>query len=1174
MNCPKKEILASLIYILRLIDNGDLELKDEVSIEKITKNITELFETAIKNKEKFENNNEDNTINLNMYAKSVFYTMNYLKDKKPINENITSKISLLKNERYEINTNYINTFDKEIVFDFGNDNKTFITEEYLDKLIFSLNFRQKTAKEIMPILNKVTLKYNYQNKNYVPITNYEFENFTLNILEKIKSHIDKFSKDTLFYLNDTEIKIPYIAKEDILELIRNYVKNEIDSKYAKEYLSIKILTEHLDEIENDLAEIIFNNIKIEMNSSITNSIVSLVNGERLISSNIPDFLKPYETLLKMNGTLEFSVNQFDEKIILPNIATEKEKAKENYSPFIELSFYKKETDEDFPLKEKKVNLIPQKVTYEFNLKKKNITIKKIDFDKKTEKIYETNTAQNVSFYIKKDYRNNKFNISVIDEIDKGSTGKINDILRYITENDKKNIIGGSGSPLTSKPRELVSLVAFGNEGVDIEENEKNFTIQCGVFQLKNEYDALIFNGIRNSEEFAKAISKIFDTYFSKVANKNESFNEVMYFFNNTDLLLKILEKEEISDLTALKNIDLFKFSRNLNKIASKFFRNKKLYNPDSLTDSFIKMFLDSHQTFLKEIPEISNPKTLTGLVDSMGHSNPSIMTREALKNRKEVINIFDKEQFFKTLKNIDENILDLKSVKDYNDFGIKLMQVAIDYTNRELFIPQIMEYLTDTFKDFTNMFINDKEKENNLKSLSKLLNIEVNDIKNYLQKTTISGIDDINNIYVKYLKFNGNFEKLKKEFVKDEYSAKKINFFKKFLKVYDVYFQALPKFINEAEKNNLIINGNTFTKTGNYKYQSVFKIGGGKNVKELSTDVLKPQLGYPKELNVLFSIEVELGKEIYKQFFKPLKDENGKEYYLKYNLEFTNPEENMVLDVRASKGIQKVIQNELNNEKSVVISSSRVAGLVFNLLDTIYSAQFRKNKDIPLSIIVNETASQNDFNLKDIISRIDENYLKENNIVITPVKRNMLDAQVKLDKEKGYQIALLSNYESVSRGLDLSMLDTMIATGAMTKGKEFIQYLSRLFSVTKDSANISLFHGGKDIDLFIREDLPKDIISKIGNILRGKIDEETAWKLIEQYQDRFLVKSSQTSKIQADNIKKLDVYKIFMSGQKTNLNEVENTQKNSIVEVIDNEIEKELQSGESINIMNKTKIKA
>ena len=1166
MECPKKEILASLVYMQRLIKQGDLDLQNTDNANKVADNIVTVFKKAMNNVKKSEKNNKEGLIGFNLIAKTMFYSMNYEMDKKPETENITSKIILSKDKDYKLDVNPLNMSElveknQNVSFDFGDKDKVY----YMDIRRAGNTISDNQAKKIMDIINNTAQKFGlFENEKFNP---YSDEYFIERLMDEITSFIDarkhKAEKETLFYSGDTEIKLPYFTKELIEEALKN-IADDVNDYAANTNVFANLLKNHYSETEKNLVDDIFNILKDNTNEQATKNLLSIVDGSRkFISSSLPDFLREYEDILKINNTIEFKTNIDNKNIVLPNLVKEKEKTRE-HKAYLEFTPYKTETDEDIPIQQKKIPLEFKDAVLELNLKKKEINIKNFNFTDKVEvdKLYKTNKAQNVSFYIPHTYKDKLAGNALIDEVDRGADGVINEILRYCFNNEETLKVLATGSPVTTSADSLVGLLAFMGK-IDIEENVKNFIVQSGVFDIRNEYDALIFNSISKSDKLTDMTVNIVEEYMQKANKKNKSFNETKFFFEKADNFLQTGEKDGAIEFVG--KIDVFKFSKSLSKISSGFMRNKELFNRENLKDSLILLFLKNIQTYLKKVPQITNPKSVVGLIASIDFSNISIMTREKLKGREEKINILDKTVFFETKEKLDKKeVIPLEEVEQNNDLKIRAMQLAIDYMNSKFFTTQAMEYLKNTFRDFSQMFINDKAKENNIKSLSAILEIDENDIKNYLQKTTVSGNDDINSIYSKYLKLNGNFDKLKESFVKDDYSNDKIEFFIKFTKIFDYYFKALPNFVSEVDKNSFKLNENEFIKTGNYKYQAVFKTGG-KDGKEFPTASLQGEYGYPEKM--IFSLPVELGKEIYTDFLKPEKDENGKEYYLKYNLEITNSEENMILDARASKGIQQQIEEVLKENKSTVISSSRVAGLVFNFLDTLYSAKFRTDKSKPLSIIVNETSSTKDFNLKDILSRIDDKYLKKHNIIITPVKRNLLDSQVKVDKSKGYQIALLSNYESISRGLDLSMLDIMIATGAMAKGNELVQFSARPFSVTKDEADYYLLHNGKDVDFFVKK--INDLNEKEAEILiNALVNNADMTNIRNMLNDESLVaqKAPQTAKIQDNSLKILDVYKLFMSGEGTNIttdNNAENS--NLLVTVTDKEINTMLDQAEAIS---------
>ena len=254
-------------------------------------------------------------------------------------------------------------------------------------------------------------------------------------------------------------------------------------------------------------------------------------------------------------------------------------------------------------------------------------------------------------------------------------------------------------------------------------------------------------------------------------------------------------------------------------------------------------------------------------------------------------------------------------------------------------------------------------------------------------------------------------------------------------------------------------------------------------------------------------------------------------------MRFNNYEEQKILDVLGSKGILRNVGNSLAAGKSFSLSSTRSGSNIFNFLNLISIAAKREDKSKVLNIIVNTDMSAfGDINIKDIIARIDERFLMKNNIKLSPTKRTTLDSEVKSSYRKGEQIVVVSNYESISRGLDLSMLDEIHATGAMEKGKELVQYLARLYSVDKDEAKIYMFHGGKDMSFIPTSytdmaNLFEHIIENEADEIIENMDDEKYHSIIDE-ESRTII-PTYTMVENMKGYQKLMTVKYFMSGRKS-----------------------------------------
>jgi hypothetical protein len=341
LNCPKKEILSSLIYIQRLINKGDLILNNDTA-ENISETLTLIFQNALMNRKKFDNNKKNYSA-LNMYAKSVFYSFNYEKESKGDVENIADNVYLLKDKKFFATKE--NT-DKKELFYLKDKNKIYNVSWYSD-IESNFYFVFERVEKSMDL--SFFKKYFSRNDKRLSDVLKKILNITKDIMFfKVNNEEDIIS------LAKNSLKTKFLTKEKFKELL---LFNETDFKERFRY-NHSYLDNHsyfdIDSFVNDLIhddeffDKTFDVIKLLNDNIFINRLNNILVGpRRYIQSSLPEILSENYSKLKLNNELEIDIIPFNDLILA-------DKGFERYK----IDFYTLETDEDLLDKYKKISLKP------------------------------------------------------------------------------------------------------------------------------------------------------------------------------------------------------------------------------------------------------------------------------------------------------------------------------------------------------------------------------------------------------------------------------------------------------------------------------------------------------------------------------------------------------------------------------------------------------------------------------------------------------------------------------------------------------------------------------------------------------------------------------------------------------------------------------------------------
>ena len=1077
MKCPKKNLYATAMLLDYYEKAGYIDVDD-----KIIGKVVEVYEKTLKAaKDSIEKKRKNPHFNFNLISKSLFYSVAF-KEK-------------------DLNTVLL-TEEKE-------KEKVSFFIETLNDVRF-----QKTHSESYPSISPK------EGIDLLVSVNYK-KNFILSVLAKFKDFLnEKYPDEKVSYFLDKIIQNAVSQKSviDILGVEREsfYLNNEEFVSLAKTCLGadgeeafeiLKKAKETVDLFFNEKILTSLNGKRDFLDS------VSVIDNPFLYEEKYGEAKKSSTPLIrakirfnggfKLNSALPVSFGIFKNEFLLGKEGYVKDLRKFNEEFSGEIECY---SNKYFKLSLDKKSSIPS-------------------FERYTESMSKEKFISPESL--------GEFAVNVIDEADKGIDGDILKALKAVNAHADVTLTA-SGTPIGGYPEELASIAGYNPvlTSKAVERNKAEYVKQCGLFQFRSKVFGYLFL-YKDNADFEGVLNTLYydfemiDKKADEISFIAKAAEEIMeYLVKNFSLPAEDFEGERDALSKALYK--LFSEIKKENYAAS--YGISKAIETVVLSNRF-------EGVFTKRYPGFANPVTFTSLVASNALANPSIQTRESLKGREEKLIIKD-------LKEIKESKLNpsIDELATYNSVPVRLLSVGIKSYALTYALNPLVSYIKENFAIFLKAFEgfgkNRHFAKANLEKLAFLLNssLKENFSSKDLEKilSPLSERDKFINIFADVLgedeeyfkqkeeKFLSYLQKVKIDDEEKGLLKKKYKVFKGILKIFEEEFNSGFKKTNFENKESYILSEGIKNVFGDEIPLNEISLRNGKI--------------YFSKHELKISSFIDFVKPEYKEFLK-----KGKNGYIPYRYRAYNLENELLLDRFGNLKVKEDVLNLLNEDKSFTLTASRSGNNIFNLLDLISAGIKRENKTKKLSVVVNvDTADFDGLSVKDVIKRIDENVLRESNIEIIPVKRSVLDSEVKSEIKKKSQVVLVSNYESLSRGLDLSMLDVLYATGAMNKGKELIQYLSRLYSVNKDDAVIYAFSGGKEL-VFSPKDVEEfhETGRKFASLfINRKNLNETAAAFLktldkEDIQNRYIPVISKTSSMNLKNVSKLFVFKKFMSAKES-----------------------------------------
>lgn len=1165
--CPKKSIAATFLYLENLRKEGIFNATEE-NVEYVVDKISSIFQGYKENLEKEQENSKytvGNPLNFNLITKSSLSSVNFenvIEKTMGLNKNqqIKTNYDLYFDEQKERNLGPVANYDYSDIYAFNfpktDDNQMFyigknmetvisqrlaklfgeiidmpaVIEEALKNNTFANIYseyvkisipkaiNEKAFKEASSKVDTGTIKVNKisLNENVITLTNEVLEGFQRDNPNYLTVSSVNLDDDEVSYMQNilsgiatkqiSDTLVDIVGRGDISKLsdiLNRSVVNEL-FEYGK--INDKIDNLLLRYTDRKSSEI--NDIHNENEDSITASLRTL--SSKMVSATYS------------KGTKEDKVLMIDEAFL-----TYEKLNEEDLSQYISYGAVVKEMTVSF--------LKGSKVFFQIN-----------ELNDGAKPNYFTMQSENLSktYFYGKDVTKEFKNIA-IDEADKGISGKGVNIY-YAMAKDAKNVIVGTGTASEGYASGVTPLFGFSGNFTpsEINTNLEEFKTLCDKWTIRDAFIGELVAASAIDEDIGILLK---NSIIDFIHNKNESkgFSTSKFATEAGIMILSMMAESFPEKSDVLSKFDMSQIASQLGRFYDASYkatldRNTTFDLTRSPKDIVLSVLLNN-RNFLNRYPGISNVGTYANQIGSFGDVvNISIGTRQTILKRKEEMNILDLRSYNRVAKNTSVyRDLSVDNLHESNDMGVRIAsRVLKDYSTVNM-IPQIKNFLSSNFDNFINSLESKKltksvqiQNQNVLLEMmkEKTGNEELvyKDIVAAVSKSTTQSPDDASTLYRQAMSVDFrqsyfiNVLKLQNKNLPEDVRnirEQKLSIFSALVQIYKELFLDKGVLSNiesksDEKEESILLK----TEYGAFSLAEVFtpkftSIIDGKVISVSPHEIEFSENTIPKGMK--FSKKIELYKERWNDFIDvPI------EYIYKYG----NEKEEEILDLYGSKNLEKNIDNEINEGRNTIIASSRMIGVIINTIDTVVSAAKRENKEKPYVIIVNIS----DPYAKEMISQIDEDKLKENNIEIVPVTRTMLDPTIKQYAKKDVQMSINSNYQSIARGLDLSMQDSIIAAGSFTNGRELIQFLSRLYSVDKAKADIYMFNGGQDVSFFTKNDELSCRDSEVATLLRESSDSAKE-KLEELYKD-MIIMPSYSSMLNERGYEKMLMNQKFMGG--------------------------------------------
>jgi len=1172
-NCPKKSIAATFFYLENLRKEGVFNATPE-NIQIVVEKIKDVFEGYKDNVEKYRKNSQfvvGDSLNFDLITKSTLSSVNF---ENKVSQNIPLSKGQLVSTKFDIKLENASEFKIDEDFDYSKYYNIAIPELeknqlaliskhsnihstiknlFIDKIINRREILDKAMKDntfAETYSSALTMRFNSLNVdsfvNGAAKVNLEISKIAGRSLDE---YVITITPDMLEKFKDDNKGMIMLSKEllsDLNEDQLNYIKKKLSEATVEQVTEqiIQIIDE--DKI-NDLA------------SSINKELITRIFEFTKIDTKLKFLLSNYTELSATEAKnviedaevkdLQVSLKPISNVIVsFPRSTKNEENEKSLFVTAAEL-VYEKINHEDLTSYQQHDMDITEIRVSATSASKAMFEIAKINVNKSPN--FFTSQSENLSksYFYGKEIANDFSNIC-IDEADKGISGKGVNIY-YAIAKSAENVMVGTGTATEGYASGIVPMLGYsGNFTLDsISTNLEEFKTLCDKWSIKDVFIAEVISAVSMNSSIAEMVKKNIINYIHQKKAEG-SFDESNFAKTTASELLERIAKTFVHKMDVLAQFDLNQISNSIKR----FYEAAYKINEDKTqsldlsqpAQGIMMKVLFQSRNFLKRYPGIANVGTYANQIGSFGDIvNTSIGTRQTILKRKEKMIMHDLGAYTRLNGNFDDKHkgMNMETILESNNIGIMTASRALKDYSRENMIPQVKNFLAQNFDFFLDSLdsekLNKQTQNKNIKVILSELQEKIGDetiafvdVKNAISKSTSQSVDDAKTMYRQALSLdfdNRYFDevlKLSNPNLSDnsrDVRGKKLQIFKALVELYRDLFlnkENLLSIENPDGKDETIL---LTSKHGSLAMPNIVspvftKIEADKIISTKPSELNYSENTIPEGVNN--SVEIFLFKERWRSF-------TDKKINLVYK--HGNDREEEVLDVLGSKNLEKIINSEINEGKNPIIASSRIVGMIANTFDTITAAIQRKDKELPFVLIVNVSDSM----AKNFIASVNKDVLKENNIEIVSVTRTMLDATIKQYAKKDVQMSINSNYQSISRGLDLSMQDSIIAAGAFTNGRELVQFLSRLYSVNKTTAEIYMFNGGEDISYAFSEDSISNLALSAQELLDANEDKQR--DLLVTLLDNMVLTTSYSNKLNERGYEKMATNQKFMSGEQTDV---------------------------------------
>ena len=1200
-SCPKKALLASFYYLEHLRSSGIFNATPQ-NVDYITDKIRDIFRVHIDNQQKYNNASQyikGDALHFDLITKSSLASVNYANTTQ-------AQLPLTEKQHLQTDRNIELLNPTEYALPNNNYNYSTIYDLSLQQLephqIYLLGREDKVENDL---INLFTTSLNKEALIEGAKTQERFSELFRSVKDDIlfaMPNIEGFSKHAVT-INSGTVKIYGTSiKESLLEVTPVSIKRLLHDNAAgvtflntagysneeHQYLKETLCTEYQNILSRTLEEHLQNNTLSHISKSTRDALISEVLSAEKINTKATSLLLQYgddnieiDKIVKQTDEPELFLNLTTLSHTIAGMVAVRGKTKENREYVLasgDLHFYTINPNDPATL------LTNNAIVESLHIRvlpasRLHMDINSIAGTIQPDPLTIQNENLSKSYFYGKELTKTFKNVC-IDEADKGISGK-NVNIYYAIASHAKNIIVGTGTATEGYASGIIGMLAYSGEFTpqSMAQNTEDFKTLFDKWQVK---DLFIKEMIFAASVNQKISNEVRNTFQKFIANKkiNRNFHAFKFAKDQGKILLELIAANLDQRMDIIEKLDLNQVSGTLSKLLDSAYKMSESKHAQlDLTakpSQFLLRILFENRYFLKRYPGIANVTTYANQIGSFHDIvNTSIGTRSTILKRDETMIMHDLSLYNQLKVSLARGEINETFFRKHNDVGATLASRALKDYSRDHMIAQVKQFLVRNFEIMIDSLHSSKLHPDSRKNNQAVLTQEVvrytgeetityNDIVNAIGKSTTQSPDDAKTMYRQALSedfSDAYFDRtlhLNQSNLSDEVRLKreqKLHIFHAIVSAYKEMFLN-PQTLSGLEngKDSIVLQSASGEFSMEEAYMPTFTRFVDKKLETISPATIKfSETTIP--VGMRFSKNIAFNKPQWGSFFTGA---------LHHTYKHGNDKEEELMNLFGSKGLERIIDDEVNKGNNIILASSRIIGGISNTLDMIHSALHREDKSRPFVIVVNIS----DTNTRHLLSRIDTDVLDANNVTVHAVTRTMLDSTIKQYAKQDVQLSITSNYQAIARGLDLSMQDSIIAAGAFTDGRELTQFLSRLYSVDKTTAEIYMFNGGNDISVMSKKSLAS-LDRDVPSLLLGNFEED---RIVGEHFSDLSYMTSYSNKLNERGYEKLRMNQRFMSGDQVDIDyqaeqpfEISDNYKDIIDIGVQKKLEEEIYSEHAIN---------